>query len=460
MNTLPDLPFELMLNHLDLKQLIRSRAVSRCWLKRIDRFRVKSVCFSEWEMYYILDKYRRISGKFSTKNYISSSSFQAFFDRFAGSILRNLKHLRILALGIDHGSSNFIEKLGSLQRLETLDIIAVHCLQGDLRLALPNLRSLHLEEVPGHATLTVKAPKLSKIKVWDASFRLIVVHAESVERAAIKNDQNLNVERLSNLKVFHCERLLEVDGAFLTRLCCLNEIHFVGHQAVLSALHDQKKRYNRTDLKIFYHGLCLDKPGHYAGLPNYLTLSDALVDRMIENSSRLSEELAFYEWIYYYSNIEHAVPKVPAGFWKKFTGLRSIDVREVESVERFLDFLKYFDNIVELSFRHQQPQALFDQLPLHCSSLQVLQMENDANLEFLFEFKHLFSLTITNQIGGEFVRKVFRSKRMQNFNFYFKGRRFNVSLNEQKQFYVFNCVHNKICSDLDELVRYVSSHGR
>lgn len=457
MNTLPDLPFELMLSYLDLKNLIKSRAVSRGWLNRIDCFRAESLCFSEWEKDYILDKYRRISGnRFFSRNYISSPSFGSFFDNFAGSILRNLKHLRIFALSAEHASPNFIEKLESLERLENLDIIAVRCLCGDLRLALPSLQSIHLEELPGRATLTLYAPKLSKIKVWHADFKLIVIHPESVEKVVTKNDQILDVTRFKNLKTFYCERLLGIDAAFLSKLQRLNEIHFVGPQATLRALHDQKQRFNRANLKIFYHGLCLDSADDYAGLPNYLTLSEPLVDRMIVNSSRLSDEL-FYEWIYYYSNIERAVPRAPAGFWKKFTALKSIDVREVESIELFLDFLKCFDNIVALSFRHQQPQALFDQLPGHCPSLQVLQMESDASLDFLFELKELVSLTITNRIDGAFIRKVFgRLKWMQSFSFYCKDRLFSVSLNEQKQFGVFDCIRNQVFTDLDDLVGYVS----
>lgn len=460
MDTLPDLPFELMLSYLELKQLIKSRAVSRGWLKKVDRFRAESLCFSEWESDHILDKYRRIFGKFSS-NYIKSSRFESFFDSFVGSILRNLKHLRVFALNVEHRSPDFISKLNSFDRLVTLDIIAVHGLYGDLRLELPNLRSIHLEDVPGHATLRLDAPRLLKIKVWDSHFRLIVDHAESVERVVTKNDQNLEVKRFGNLEVFHCERLLAIDAAFLSELRRLKAIHFVGHQTTLRALHDQRQRHNRTDLKIFYHGLCLDTADDYAGLPNYLTLSEALVERMIANPSRLSDELSFYEWIYYYSNIERAIPRVPTGFWRKFTALKSIDVREVENINRFLDFLKCFDSIVALSFRHQQPQALFDQLPGYCSSLQVLNLESDPDLRFVFDLKHLFSLTVTNQIDGEFIREVFgRLEWMQSFSFYLKGRRFSVSLNEQKQFCVFNCVRNQICDDLDDLLRYVGSQRR
>lgn len=464
MNTLPDLPFELMLSYLDLKELIKSRAVSKRFYLKINRFRAESLCFSQWQKDHILDKYRRISGHFTSATYITSPSFESFFDIFAGSILRNLKHLRILALSAEHESPNFIEKLNPLDRLESLDIIDVYSLQSDLKLALPNLRSICLEEVPGRATLTLKAPKLSAIKVWDRHFKLVVIHPESVERIIIKNDQNLDLKCFSeNLKVFHCERLLEIDAEFLSRLQWLNEIHFVGPQATLRALHDQKQRHKRTNLKLFYHGLCLDNPDHYIGLPNYLTLSEALVNRMIqpENLSRLSQELPFYEWIYYYSNIEQAIPKVPTGFWKKFTCLKTVDVREVESIERFQDFLKCFDNLVALNFRHQQPQALFDLLPGHCPSLQVLSMEGNADLQFLFDLKHLFSLTITNQIDGEFIRAVFgRLWWMRSFNFYCKGRCFSVLLNEQKQFCVFGCVRSQIFTDLDDLVQYIILYRR
>lgn len=459
MLALPDLAFEQILEHLELKELIKSRAVSRGWLQKVDRFRVECLCFSEWEKDHILDKYRRISGRFSSK-FIRLSNFE-FFKTFANSILRNLKHLRVLDLNVEQRCPNFIVVLNSLNRLVSLGIIAVHGMYGDLQLTLENLRSIHLEDVPGHATLVLDAPRLSKIKVWDPNFKLIVVHPESVQSVVIKNDQNLELKRFKNLEVFHCERLLDVDSEFVCERQRLKAINFVGHQATLRALHDQKQRHNRTDLKIFYHGLCLNTVDDYAGLPNYLTLSEALVGRMIANFSRLTDELSFYEYIYYYSNIELAVPRVPAGFWRRFTGLRSIDVREVENIDRFLDFLKCFNNVVSLSFRHQQPQELFDQLPSHCSSLQVLNIESDPGLQFVFDLKHLFSLAVANQVDGEFIREVFgRLQWMRNFSFYFKGRPFSVSLNEQKKFCVFNCVRSQICNDLDDLLSYVSSEGR
>lgn len=40
MDDLPDLPFEMLLSYLDLKDLLKSRAVSRRWLAKIDSLTV------------------------------------------------------------------------------------------------------------------------------------------------------------------------------------------------------------------------------------------------------------------------------------------------------------------------------------------------------------------------------------------------------------------------------------
>ena len=96
LNDLPELPFELILDYLGLKERINCKAVSRRWYQTIDRLKVKSLCFSKHERDRIFEKGKWISGVFE-KNFIRSPKFK-FFSTFCQSIFSNLKHLRLCDL--------------------------------------------------------------------------------------------------------------------------------------------------------------------------------------------------------------------------------------------------------------------------------------------------------------------------------------------------------------------------
>ena len=65
MNDLPVLPFEKILSYLSLKDLIKSRAVSRRWYRMINSFRVKRICISESPIGFIFEKNRLVSNAFA-----------------------------------------------------------------------------------------------------------------------------------------------------------------------------------------------------------------------------------------------------------------------------------------------------------------------------------------------------------------------------------------------------------
>ena len=89
MGDLPDLPFKLVLNYLDLGDLIRCRAVSRRWREKVDSIRVESLFFSEWPSGCIINKSRLVVADF-VRNYISSPKFESFFGHFGRSLLGRL----------------------------------------------------------------------------------------------------------------------------------------------------------------------------------------------------------------------------------------------------------------------------------------------------------------------------------------------------------------------------------
>ena len=101
---------------------------------------------------------------------------------------------------------------------------------------------------------------------------------------------------------------------------------------IVPELFDQKQRYNRTDLEIFYRG-CLLKglPGpaiHFFSGP----FGPEAIVYMAEHLSKLVDKIPGQTWLSY--------------SMKRYTDLNEIVVHQpVQDTERFLDLLKTFSNL-------------------------------------------------------------------------------------------------------------------
>lgn len=469
MDDLPDLPFEQLLSYLDLKDLVRSRAVSKRWLAKIDSLRLHSLLYSGYaDSGHLLEKRRLVTGQF-IQNYMRPSRLEPFFGNLAAPMLRALRHLRVCDLTI---SNSFVQAVNSFGQLESLDIIRPGLVkwseENDFKLVLPNLKSIRLEEMKTVQLLVLDTPKLLQIVIRALrGFRLVVVAAGSVERVAIYSDLLLDLVKFENLKILHCKQFYRYADRILTTLKQLEELHFSEPQRILSDLYDQKNRLNRSNLKIFYHGLCFDSFRDYAFLPDWSGLSEALLIRMAMHPARLADEIPFYEHINY-SEIERAILRVAnklvcGSLWSKFSNLKRMMVdKEVLDVQQFLDFLKCLSNLVELQFHTFQPQRLFDQLHRGCTNLQRLEIGClYPDLEFLFEHKHLLSLSVQKVIDGEFIRRCFEQLRwLRYFSFSLNHKYYTISTDERGQFIVSSGItRSYTCQHLDDLVLFVNSQA-
>ena len=119
------------------------------------------------------------------------------------------------------------------------------------------LQSVQLRSVVGMKWLTLKAPRLKKIKLVHCSFRFLdIVHSESVE-TFIGNLQSIPLYKLKNLKYLYSEADFEIQPGLLSDLKQLKEIH-LNHLDSVSEFFDQKQEYGPADLKIYLHGLLLE----------------------------------------------------------------------------------------------------------------------------------------------------------------------------------------------------------
>ena len=406
MDDLPELPFEKVLSYLSLEHLIKSRAVSRAWRNMIDRFRVKTLCSSIRPSGFIIGK-SRFCDVFA-QNFIQSTRFQSFFSTFDRTILSNLKHLRLCGVPLGTALAGTIQSFGLL---EQLDLLFVAGLIGEFELSLPMLSGFHVFNAHEIEKLTLEAPRLRTIKYWNCpALRLNLVHVESVERLIIEDMQLMEVKNLKNLKELYTRLHSRIDSTLLSSLEHLKEIHLNGYHLnaeELSQLFEQKRRYNRVDLKIFRWGLLLNGPDDPEISSALSDLTEETFRCLSENPSRLADQIPLVKGIYYWA-IESIVLGPEISVLNQFTDLDTLIVtRPISDIPGFLQFLKNFEHISLLNFSGAQPQELFDGLPEH-SAVQYLAISDAiTDFEFLFKLKQLISLELGFSIDEKFIREVF-----------------------------------------------------
>ena len=417
MNDLPDLPFKRILSYLSLKDVIKSRAVSRSFYHKINSFKVRCLCMSGRPSGLIYGKNHWVSGAFA-ENFIISHRFLSFFTTFGQTILSNLKHLRLCDLypGQEKQAA-FARSLQWFSQLEHLDIIRVgFLLEGsknrdaktEIELSLPMLHSIHLKGVHKNVRLRLDAPRLKRIKIQECTELILdLVHAESVERLLSDRLEYTEVKNLKNLKyiyIFYCS---SVQPTLLCSLEGLKEVHLISEvkSSLISELFQQMQRSRRTELKVYVYGLLLNSPDdlEISSLNFYFS---PRVLHCVENTSKLAGEIPFRKFLNY-TEIEQVAPGSESSLMKRYTDLDQIIIGQaVQNTQRFLELLKSFDNISNLVFHCEQPQELFDRLPEY-SAVQRLSLYFPVPDFLWFRLKNLLYLYLHCPIDAETVQKLF-----------------------------------------------------
>ena len=468
MDDLPELPFEKVLSYLSLEDRLKARAVSRRWYHQINRFRVKTLCYSQRPAGFIWRKSQLVSGSFA-QNFINFTRFAMFSATFRPTILSNLKHLRLCDLRLNNKKTrkSFARALQSFGQLEQLDIIRLsyHPNSGPnkkFKLTLPMLTSIQLEEVRGLRKLTLDAPQLLKIKVSECyGLSLELVHAESVEWLMTDEWAVIEVEKMKNLKYLYLDCYLrKIKSTSLSSLEQLKEIYLsYSTNGLLEKLFEQKQQYGRTDLKIYLQGLLLNGPDDPA-LHSLQDSDEDLFRCLAENPSRLADQIPLWYHLDY-SAIERVAPKIEMTSLKRFTDLTEIFVSEpVEDTERFLNLLKNLDDIENLEFESDQPQDLFDRLPEHCAVQSLTISRAPSDYRFLFRLQHLKQLSVDFSMDAEAIRKVIEvNEFLSYFYFQYLGKRFRIRIEYPKQFMVSVNAWREV-PDLDAAIEFIIRESR
>lgn len=452
MEDLPDLPFERILSHLELKDLLKLRAVSRGWFHMFDNLRVKSLCFSMHPSGFIFEESRWVSDAFA-RNFINSARFAQFFNAFHKTILSNLKHLRLcdLRLSKEDKAPAFAQILHLFGQLEKLDIIGfrVQWVSGThLKLNLPMLQSFQLMEVLGSWKLTLNSPNLKEVKISYLNSNTIRVHlvpGDSVERLNADQLEHVPMENLKSLRYLCTKGWRSIDPTLLFSLEQLKEIHLNDRHSSqrIERLFRHKQLHGRAELKIYLHGVLLSGPDDPAIRP-LLNFTMDYLNCLAENHSKLADEIPFRPCIRY-REIERFVSGYEINILKRFTDLCRVSVcRPVQDVEHFLLLLKNVQRIVELRFDGNQPQDLYDRLPERSAikRLMIFSRVAPSDFRFLLRMKSLIflkleSCLIDTEILLELLEKIqFISRIEFRYNNNTKSARIEIDRNKSNPFKV------------------------
>ena len=461
MDELPELPFEKVLSYLSLKDRLKARAVSRGWYHRINISRVKSLCISTRPLGFIWKRW--ITGAFA-QNFICSTRPTVFLNAYKPSILANLKRLRLCDLRLNkEDSTSFAGILNSFGQLNQLDIILVGLHdQKVFNLNLPMLTSIRLENVGGINKVTLQAPRLLEVKIMDSPLRMEIVNGEKVKRLSVGRLENIEMENLKELEVLYVDRLPVIDSTLLLSLQQLKEFH-TQCNSIAVELFQQKKRYNLTKLKVYFCGLLLKAPEDATrnefGKCTPGCLGKEAFAYLAKNPSRLADEIPFYGFLRYEA-IEDVASGLEVEILKRFTRLFDIRVTDtVQDVQRFLNVLKNFSNIVVVLFYGDQPQHLFDQLPEHCEVQMLTIITPPSDLEFLFQMKHLNNLSLLGcNINSQIFRKAIEELPLLcSFNFENDYRFVNVKrkIGDTEFFNVSIHRQNTVVSGLNAVIKLI-----
>ena len=190
---------------------------------------------------------------------------------------------------------------------------------------------------------------------------------------------------------------------------------------------EQKRRYGRTDLKIFFVGLNLNGPDDPA-ITSLFGLNN--IPFLAENYSRMADAIRCCQYILY-SQIERVGSFESAiSILTRFTDLKTLVVYEpVQDVELFLDALKNLSDIVNLKIFGNQPQDLFDRLPENCAIQQLSLWTQTADLDFLFRLDHLVELCIAFSIDAETIAKAWKELRfLSRFEFSYLNQKTRIKI--------------------------------
>lgn len=466
---LPKLPFDILLSHLSLEDKMMSMAATKGWRERFElaTIRPKMLFCSSHSIGFIDGKRRLVSGAFAD-HFVSSPQYLSFFLIFRPTLLSELQHLRICDLPVSEKNRKvFVQILNSFSQLHQLDVIRVGNSPGhsptrhSIKLNMPILSSVRLEEIHAYLLVTLDAPKLKRVCIKDCSdLKMRLGHPETVERLIIHRLKYTEVKKLKKLQYLNTHDS-EFGPTFLSYFEHLKQIHLqTSRQSAFQHLFEQKALLNRDHLKIYLRGMLLsghDDPAIDALQPYF---GDSAIRFMVENASRVTEEIPFQSSLYY-SDIQNVAPEQAIHTLKKLIDLKTLIVKStVEDIAGFLRILKNID-IIRVEFWCAQPQELYDRMPENSAVQKLTIYDKAADFRFISKLKDLIYLELKCQIDAATIRQILEElKFLLDFEFMNKDRIVCIQIKEirePKKFEVWVNGTTATVKNVDAVMQFINA---
>ena len=490
LNQLPTEVICLIFKNLAIKDILRCELVCQKW-----NYFVK--CLNIQKLVITKRKEEKVNKWFFSNEICDSLSTITkknlnFKCKLEDSFMINLKQLKIINSSDDCKSDrrknfpllaniDFVNKLTNLELLEISKIEFKDKFEKEnvieITITLPLLKYLAIEK--DYSSIKLNTPSLSSFKGIGSINNIDFIFPDKITHLYFNSySYTLCYEKgkFKNLQYFFINDLIYVNVVdFLTNLSKVKELSicpyrkygFNSSKRYFLEFLEQKKKLNRTDLKLIYYGVLVEDA---AQLDNYEFKKD-LVKLHIQNYSKLNEkELRWIKEINYSSLIEscdNQIDRIPKDFHSKFVEIKKVIISDnLDDEHHLMNFLKGFKKVNTLKIqKHSQSlsESFFEKLLTNCPQIRSLNFDKsnrncNINYNFIFQFKNLFSLSTCQRLEENFIVKVF--KEFDEFSIKFYLNRYKVTIvkeNEKSNYELnvkdFNSSYYDLHSLLNELHR-------
>ena len=434
MNRLPNEILELIFYKLSLDGLSACKLVNKQWCSIINCMKKKDLILTDFEL-PLNCRWFQTKKRINYLNLIECSS-----RHLIQSVLNNLNFNKLKQLYIFKKSlsiRSFDDTFNQFAQLEMLEIVHSeieldNSHSNGHRLNLPKLRHLNLEASVFSQRIALNLPQLTKLSIkYVYVDRFEFECPSSVKILELKLSDNLEndeyfVRSFLNLQAFYCNRIDCLSSDFLFNLHFLKQLHFQGPIETFNCLRQQKLRFRRFELQIYYFGVNLSNSHEFNG--NALNYGNQLNVNTIklynQNYARLANVIPFIKLINYNEledNFENAL--VPNDFIERFVNLDHLSVnKRIKNVGQFNYLLANCISLNSLRICSSSlKQEFFNNLPNQFQVMKDLIIKNETtelDFKFMLCFECLEFVEIDQQMRVELVIEMIKKyKKLKQFSF-------------------------------------------
>lgn len=424
-----NLPIELKINvikELSICDKLNLRLMNKKWKLIIDKyFGIENLDIGPSETFLncFFGENEQVYCFFINEAKILELQFsQCFFMNIKRLLINNLRRFKFTAIS---------RQLHNFEKLVNLDISYIFkdkdiFEEDSLSIFSPNLKFLRIHRISFVLNITFDTPNLKKVKIdfQDEYYKIIFVHADSIQYLEIM-DLNENIlDNCVNLEYLHCETTSHkaFDCDKVLKLTKLKEFYLLNDQELMEHLIEKLDQQDRNDLKLFYKYVHVKNLKYFKNLiSEYFYFHPVLLKNefkfLVANQYNLAEKFYFHDSLYY-KYFHPYSENVPDDFLNKFSEIEFLHIKKVTNPKVLTNLISKCKKLDVIDF--QSPllkQDFFDNLPYVCAKLRCLRFNSFAknekiNFNFLTDFKILYIFESFEILPKDLISLLFSQKKL------------------------------------------------